>query len=71
MLDAFCPHLGAHLGIGGKVVDGQIVCPFHAWQFGQDGACKHIPYIRNKMPKVPPIRCWPTVEKNGVIFVWH
>ncbi|MCA9575200.1 MAG: Rieske 2Fe-2S domain-containing protein, partial [Myxococcales bacterium] len=33
MLDAFCPHLGAHLGHGGKVKGENIECPFHAWQF--------------------------------------
>jgi phenylpropionate dioxygenase-like ring-hydroxylating dioxygenase large terminal subunit len=27
--DAFCPHLGAHLGHGGCVRDGSLVCPFH------------------------------------------
>ena len=31
--DAFCPHLGAHLGYGGKVVGETIQCPFHAWRF--------------------------------------
>ena len=71
VLDAFCPHLGAHLGIGGKVVEGRVVCPFHAWEFDGKGACARIPYIRNKMPKVPNLKSWPTVERNGAIFVWH
>ena len=38
VLDAFCPHMGAHLGHGGKVEGGGLVCPFHAWKF--DGAGK-------------------------------
>ena len=29
--DPFCPHLGAHLGHGGKVEGCEIVCPFHGW----------------------------------------
>src|SRR3546814_6367094 len=29
VLDAHCPHLGAHLGYGGSVCDDDIVCPFH------------------------------------------
>ena len=38
VLDAFCPHLGAHLGHGGTVdatEDGTscITCPFHGWKF--------------------------------------
>ncbi|MBA17767.1 MAG: Rieske (2Fe-2S) protein, partial [Sphingomonas sp.] len=28
LLDAYCPHLGAHLGHGGKVEGDSIRCPF-------------------------------------------
>ena len=50
VLDAYCPHLGANVGIGGQVVtesgDDCIECPFHGWRFsGVDGQCKHIPNI--------------------------
>ena len=34
--DAFCPHLGAHLGVDGRVVGERIQCPFHGWEFGKD-----------------------------------
>lgn len=45
VLDAFCPHLGANLGIGGHVVGDNIECPFHRWSFrGSDGKCTNIPY---------------------------
>ena len=44
VLDAHCPHLGAHLGYGGKVEGNRIRCPFHAWQFDGSGACTHVPY---------------------------
>ena len=38
VLDAHCPHLGAHLGHGGELKDDKLVCPFHAWEFdGQHG----------------------------------
>ena len=33
VLDAFCPHLGAHLGEGGCVKGETIECPFHAWRW--------------------------------------
>lgn len=37
--DAHCPHMGAHLGHGGSVDEADhLVCPFHAWCFGADGA---------------------------------
>src|SRR5689334_23634300 len=42
-LPIYCPHLGAHLGIGGTVVGDSIKCPFHAWRFGGDGACVDVP----------------------------
>ena len=43
--DAYCPHLGAHLGVGGKVAGECITCPFHGWQFqGETGCLAKIPY---------------------------
>lgn len=45
IVDAYCPHLGANLGIGGRVDGDCIVCPFHQWSFrGSDGKCTKIPY---------------------------
>ena len=43
--DAYCPHLGANLACGGKVVEDCIQCPFHEWEFcGETGAVTKIPY---------------------------
>lgn len=45
VLDAYCPHLGANLAVGGRVVGSCIECPFHGWQFqGNDGKCVRVPY---------------------------
>ncbi len=40
-LDAYCSHMGANLGKGGVVKNGQCIqCPFHGWVFdGETGAC--------------------------------
>ena len=37
VFDAYCPHLGAHLGRGGKVIGDELQCPFHAWQLQRRG----------------------------------
>ena len=67
--DAFCPHLGANLGVEGRVVGETIRCPFHGWRFGKDGVCEEIPYCE-EIPERARIRTWHTAEKNGEIYVW-
>jgi len=62
-LDAYCPHLGAHLGHGGKIVDGCIQCPFHHLKFKPDGQCTNAKHIKAKT--------WPLEERDGVILLYH
>ncbi|CUU57174.1 Phenylpropionate dioxygenase, large terminal subunit [Parafrankia irregularis] len=73
LFDAYCPHLGAHLGVGGKVVDGSLQCPFHGWRFdGASGACVEVPYDDNPyIPKTAAARSYPVVERNKMIWAWH
>jgi 3-ketosteroid 9alpha-monooxygenase subunit A len=70
VLNAYCAHVGAHLGVGGTVVGERIRCPFHAWEYGTDGHCKAIPYSPH-IPQAAVIPRWPTQERSGIIFVWH
>jgi 3-ketosteroid 9alpha-monooxygenase subunit A len=70
VFDAFCPHLGAHLGFGGVVENGRIRCPFHAWEFDGSGTCRHIPYSE-KIPKKAVLKPWEVREHAGMILVWH
>ena len=70
VLDAFCPHLGAHLGYGGLVQENTIRCPFHAWRFDGEGSCVDVPYA-NKIPPLAKLDAWPVCEVNGLIMVWH
>ena len=37
VLDAYCQHLGGHLGVGGHVEGDEIVCPWHGWHWRGDG----------------------------------
>ena len=70
VLDAFCPHLGAHLGYGGTVRGEDVRCPFHAWEFSGAGACSRIPYSET-IPKKARIKPWRVLDRMGMIFLWH
>lgn len=39
VVDPICPHLGAHLGHGGRVIGESLRCPFHGLRYGVDGSC--------------------------------
>lgn len=68
-LDAHCPHLGAHLGHGGRVEGDRIVCPFHGWQWDGAGQCRAIPYAE-RIPAAARTRAHPLLDRNGFLFVW-
>lgn len=70
VLDAYCPHQGADLGVGGTVVDDCIACPFHGWLFDGDGRNVHIPYT-DTVNRGARLRVWPVTERAGIVFVWH
>ena len=69
VFDAHCPHLGAHLGIGGTVCGTGLTCPFHGWTFDGDGKLAEVPGV-DRTPRAGT-RSWPVRERNGQIFVWH
>jgi phenylpropionate dioxygenase-like ring-hydroxylating dioxygenase large terminal subunit len=70
VMDAYCQHLGAHLGYGGTVVGDRIQCPFHGWQWSSAGRNVCIPYEDH--PNLGRrIRTLPTAERNEAIYVWH
>ncbi len=83
VLDAYCPHMGAHLGYGirdqagggSRVVGDSIVCPFHGWRYNGEGKCTHIPYANNMPPRVAKgeqvIGTWEVREINQTILVWY
>jgi len=70
VLDAYCPHLGADISVGGTVNDDCVVCPFHGWNFNGDGRNVLIPYAKS-VNRAARLRAWPTVERAGIIFVWY
>ena len=73
VVDAYCRHMGAHLGAGGKVDGDGIRCPFHGWRYqGETGQCDDIPYTDDDfVPSAAKIRSFPVVERNHMIWAWH
>ena len=68
--DAFCPHLGAHLG-GAATIEGDAIrCPMHSWQFGADGRCVDIPYA-DRVNARARVRTYPVIERNGGLYAWY
>lgn len=73
VLDAYCPHLGAHLGgVGSQVIGDTVRCPFHGWQYNNRGECTHIPNA-SKIPEKAKdaLGSWIVTEKCGFIAIWH
>lgn len=72
--DPFCPHLGAHLGVGGEVIGNDLRCPFHHWRFSPLGAVTDIPYTNAIAPRLKRDGClpvWPVEDVAGVVYVWY
>lgn len=81
VLDAHCPHLGAHLGYqyddeviddaGRRRIEGDnIRCPWHGWCWSANGENVDIPYSTHRHRGKGP-RSWNVREQNGQIFLWH
>ena len=73
VLDAYCPHNGAHLAHGSTVGDGGTAgdclrCPFHGWTFDVKGTV--VSAGGDRAPAGVSARAWPVMERNGVISVW-
>jgi len=75
VLNAFCSHMGTHLGFGGYVANRCVVCPYHEWAFDTSGKLTHIPYADNGgkadcAREKNHMKSYPVVEANGMVFVW-
>jgi phenylpropionate dioxygenase-like ring-hydroxylating dioxygenase large terminal subunit len=66
---AYCRHLGADLSIG-KVVDGNIQCAFHHWQYNTEGRCVKIA-TGDKPPSGAKLFTYPTAEAWGLVWAFN
>lgn len=70
VMDAHCPHLGAHLGYGGRVEGCELICPFHWWRYDTEGRNTSIPYDGSNNPTAR-IHTYPTLERNDTVLFWY
>lgn len=69
ILDAYCRHMGGDLSQG-SIRDGNVACPFHGWMWKGNGRCAGVPYAKRN-PKLAKTRSWPTMVRNGQVFVYN
>lgn len=69
-IDPFCPHMGAHLGVGGTVEGDCVRCPFHHWEFDVAGRNTKIPYAES-INRRARIHTYPSTIVNGHLAVWY
>lgn len=69
VFDAYCEHLGAHLGYGGRVEGENLICPFHGWEWDREGRNVCIPYEKHPN-RGRRIRSYPVIERNEAVWIW-
>lgn len=69
VLDAYCPHMGAHLAEG-KVEGNELRCFFHNWKFSAAGQCVEIPCLEKLPDKIIAVHSWYTAERYSMIWIW-
>jgi 3-ketosteroid 9alpha-monooxygenase subunit A len=71
VLDAYCRHMGAHLGYGGCVEGDSIRCPYHGWAYDGDGRNVDIPYSKpDKMGNLR-LKQWNIREIDGIVVAYY
>jgi len=70
VIEAYCTHLGADLGLTGVVKGEHLQCPFHAWEYSCEGACVVAPRVE-RIPKAARQFALATEEHLGCVFVWY
>lgn len=65
-----CIHRGTALSLG-RVVDDQLMCPYHGWRYGQDGICKAIPQLADpsRVPGKARVAAYTCQERYGMLWV--
>ena len=71
LLPGNCPHRGAALRMG-RMVKGELQCPWHGFRFDQSGQCTAMPCEGDEaiIPKAMHLDAPPVAERHGLIWMW-
>lgn len=67
-LDNRCPHRWAPLS-DGRVIDDQLVCPYHGMEFGADGICTKVP-TQDTVPAAARVQSYPVRQAGRFLWIW-
>ena len=67
LLEDRCPHRNAPLS-SGRIINGEIECPYHGWKFNGQGKLTHLPATEstNHVCSVPS---FPSIDQEGYVWV--
>ncbi len=63
-----CPHRSAQLSLG-KIIEGNITCPFHGFQFDKEGRCQFAPEFAKALPGLSAQK-FATHQAFGMIWLY-
>ena len=69
-LSDICIHRGTALSLG-RVIDDQLMCPYHGWRYGADGRCKAIPQLADptRVPGKACVAAYRCQSRYGILWV--
>jgi len=66
--DDVCPHKAASLSAG-KIVNNNIACPYHGYEFNDQGTLVNVPGICFQPSPIYDVSKYTVVEKNGWVYI--
>ena len=69
-LTDLCIHRGTALSLG-RVIDDQLMCPYHGWRYAADGRCKWIPQLADptRVPGKARVAAYQCQSRYGILWV--
>ena len=71
LVDAHCPHRGAHMFFG-RNEDCGLRCVYHGWKFDVEGRAVDLPNVapESNLHRTVRIKAYPTREYGGFVWAW-